>query len=67
MKCQDRLKKLLPDGSTGDLLVSKVLSLNLNFSFFNWISLSLISNRLPNCPHEAGWTSFQILYFQKKF
>ena len=22
--------------------------------------------QLPNCPHEAGWTPFQTLYFQKK-
>ena len=21
----------------------------------------------PNCPHEAGWTPFQTLYFQKNF
>ena len=45
-KSQDRLKRLLPDGSTGGLVVSKALSLNLNFSFLNQISLFLISNSL---------------------
>ena len=44
LKSQDRLKQLLPDGSTGGLVVSKVLSLNLNFSFLNRISLLLISS-----------------------
>ena len=29
------LKQLLPNGSTGGLVVSKALSLNLNFSFLN--------------------------------
>ena len=43
-KSQDRLKRLLPDGSTGGLVVSKALSLNLNFSFLNRISLLLISS-----------------------
>ena len=36
-KSQDWLKWLLPDGSTGGLVASKHLSLNLNFSFLNRI------------------------------
>ena len=57
-KSQDRLKLLLPDGSTGSLVVSKAVSLNLNFSFPNRISLLLISR---------GWVDpFQTLYFQNK-
>ena len=47
LKSQDQLKWLLPDGNTGGLVVSKVLSLNLNFSFLNWISLLLISSSYP--------------------
>ena len=35
------------------LWLAKRLSLNLNFSFLNRISLLLISNSYP-CPHEAG-------------
>ena len=42
-----RLKRLLPDGSTGGLVVSKALSLNFNFSFLNRISLLLISSSYP--------------------
>ena len=34
-KSQDQLKQLLLDGSIGDLVVSKALSLNLNFHFLN--------------------------------
>ena len=45
-KIQERLKWLLPDGSTGGLVVSKA-SLNLNFSFLNWILLLLISSSYP--------------------
>ena len=41
-KSQDRLKRFLPDGSTGALWLAKRLSLNLNFSFLNRISLLLI-------------------------
>ena len=33
--------------SAGSLVVSKVLSLNLNFSFLNWISLLLVSKSHP--------------------
>ena len=44
---QDRLKQLLSDGSTGGSLVSKLLSLNFNFSFLNRISLLLISSSYP--------------------
>ena len=40
----DRLKRMLPDG---DLVVSNVLSLNLNFRFLNRISLLLISSSFP--------------------
>ena len=43
-KSQHRLKWFLPDGSTWDLVVSKALSLNINFSFINRISLLLISS-----------------------
>ena len=45
-KSQDRLKRLLPDGSTG-VVVCKALSLNLNFSFLNRISLLVISSSYP--------------------
>ena len=44
---QDRLKGLLPDGSTGGLVVWKALYLNLNFNFLNRILLLLISCRYP--------------------
>ena len=46
-KSQDRLKRLLPEGSKGDLMVRKALCLNLNFSFLNRILLLLISNSYP--------------------
>ena len=63
---QERLKRLLPDGSTEDFVVSKALYLNLNFSFLKRISLHL--NQVANqCALEAGWTPFQTLYFQNKF
>ena len=52
-KSQDRLKRLLPDGSTGGLVVSKALSLNLNFSFLNRISLLLISSSYQLA--SRGW------------
>ena len=39
LEYQDRLKLVLPDDSAGGLVVSKALSLNLNFRFVNWISL----------------------------
>ena len=52
-KSQDRLKRLLSDGSTGELVVSKAISLNLNFSFLNRISLLVILN---SCPLSLrGW------------
>ena len=52
---QDRLKRLLPYGSTGDLVVSKALSLNLNFSFLNRISLFFIpSNYETGLPRLGG-------------
>ena len=38
-KNQDRVKRLLEDDSAGDLVVSKALSLNRNFSFLSRISL----------------------------
>ena len=43
-KSQGRLKGLLIDGSTGRLVVCKAISLNLNFSFLNRISLLLTSS-----------------------
>ena len=46
-KNQDQLKRLLPDGSTGSLVVNKAVSLNLNFSFLNRISLLLTSSSYP--------------------
>ena len=66
LKSQDRLKWLLPDGSTGGLVVSKVLSLNLNFSFLNHIPLLLISSSYPivltrlGGPHSRPYTSRKI-------
>ena len=45
-KSQDRLKWLLPDRSTGDLVVSKAF-LNFKISFVNRISLLLISSIYP--------------------
>ena len=44
---QDQLKWLLPDGSPGSLVVSKVLSHNHNFSFHNQILLLLTSSSYP--------------------
>ena len=44
LKSQERLKQLLPNGST---VVSKALYLNLNFSFLNQILLLLISSNYP--------------------
>ena len=44
---QGRLKQLLPDGSTGGMVVSKALSLNLNFNFINRISLLVMSSSYP--------------------
>ena len=41
-KNQVRLKQLLPDNTTGGLVVSKALSLNLSFSFPHWFLLLLI-------------------------
>ena len=41
-KSEDRLKRLLSDGSIECLVFSKALLLNFNFSFLNWISLLLI-------------------------
>ena len=55
------MKRLLPDDSNRGPC-GKALSLNLNFSFLNRISLLLIRKQLPNCPPEAGWTPFQTLY-----
>ena len=52
-KSQDRLKWLLPDGSRGGLVVSKALSLNLNFSFLNWIPLLLI--QVATQLSSRGW------------
>ena len=66
LKSQDQLKWLLPDGSTGDLAVSKALSLNLNFSFLNRILLHLISSSYPidltrlGEPHSGTYTSRKI-------
>ena len=68
LKSQDQLMWLLPDGSTGDLVVSKALSLNLNFSFLNQISLLLISSSYPigltrlGGPHSRSYTSRKIRY-----
>ena len=59
LKSQDRLKRLLPDDSTGGLVVSKALSLNLNFSFLNWILLLLISSSYPICLTRLGGPSFR--------
>ena len=63
---QDQLKLLLSDGNAGNIVGSKALSLNLNFSFLNCISLLLISSSY-SCPHEVRWTPFRTLYFEKKF
>ena len=65
-KSQDRLKPLLSGGSTGDIVVSKALSLNLNFSFLN--RFRYFSYRVAtHCPYEFGWTPFQTLYFKNNF
>ena len=42
LRTQDRLKWLLLYGSTGGLVVSKALSFNINFCFYNRISLLCI-------------------------
>ena len=46
-KSQDRLKRMLSNGNTGYLVVRKALSLNLNFSFLNRISLLVILSSYP--------------------
>ena len=46
-KNKNRLKCLLSKGSAGDFMVSKELSLNLDFSFLNRIFLLLISTSYP--------------------
>ena len=68
LKSQDQLKWLLSDDNTEGFVVSKVLipqtliSVFLtDFAYFSYIK------QLLNCPHEAGWTPFQTLYFQKNF
>ena len=52
-KSQDLLKRLLPDGSTGGLVVSKALVPNLNFSSLNRISLLLI--QVATQLSSRGW------------
>ena len=57
---------VVPDGSIGGIVVSKTLSLNLNFSFLNWISLLLTSSSYPivltrlGGPHSGPYTSRKI-------
>ena len=60
---EPRPKRLLPEYSAEGLVVSKTLSLNLNLSFLNWISVLLISScysvvltRLDE-PHSRACTS----------
>ena len=43
----DRLKRLLPDGSSGVLVVNKALFINFHFSLHNRISLILIPSIYP--------------------
>ena len=50
-KSQDRLKWLLPHGSTGARVVSKALTLDLNFSFLTRISLHQVATQLAS----RGW------------
>ena len=40
-------KRLLSDGSTEGLVLSKALSPNLDFSFLSWISQLVISSSYP--------------------
>ena len=48
-----QLKRLLPDGSAGALVVNKALSLNFHFSFINRISLLL--NQLATLLSSRSW------------
>ena len=61
---QDRLKRLLSDDSTGGLVVTKALSLNLNFSFLSRISLLLISSSYPIVLTKLGEPRSRLKYFQ---
>ena len=65
-KNQDRLKWLLPDGRVEDLVVSKALSLNLNFSFLNWISLLLMSSSYPIVPVPDPILPSKILRYSRE-
>ena len=53
LKSQGQLKRLLSDDSTGDILVSKSLCLNLNFSFINRIRYLLY--RVATKLSSRGW------------
>ena len=54
-KSQDWLKWLLPDGSTGKLMVRKAFYLNLVFNFLNRISLLLISSSYQILLTKLSW------------
>ena len=50
-----RTKWLLPDSGAGDLVVSKALSLNLNFSFLNQISQ--LVNKVATQMSSHSWVN----------